>query len=103
MISTSIAVVAQEIRNAFASTSLSEIAVYDSLDVPDSAALKECAVQVEMTSGPSWESATYREVDIRYEFRVGDPSSCPGREVSFAFGANDSPQSGSGGGYVMTT
>ena len=62
--------VAQEIRDAFAGTSMAEIAVYDSLDVPDSAALKECAVQVEMTSGPSWESATYREVDTVTSFEL---------------------------------
>ena len=58
----------QEIRAAFAGTSLSEIAVYDSLDVPDSAALKECAVQVLLTVGPSWEAATVREVNTPTSF-----------------------------------
>ena len=62
--------VAQEIRDAFAGTSLSEIAVFDSLDVPDSAALKECAVQVSLATGPSWESATYREVDTVTSFEL---------------------------------
>ena len=62
--------VAQEIRDAFSSTSLSEVQVFDSLDVPDSSALKSCAVQVEMTSGPSWESATYREVDTVTSFEL---------------------------------
>ena len=50
--------VAQEIRDAFAGTSLSEIAVYDSLDTPDSSLLQECAVQVLMTvPGRRWESS----------------------------------------------
>ena len=62
--------VAAEIRSAFASTSLSAVEIFDSLDVPDSAALKACAVQVEMTSGPSWESATYREVDTVTSFEL---------------------------------
>ena len=60
--------VAQEIRDAFAGTSLSEIEVFDSLDVPDSAALKECAVQVLLTVGPSWEAATVREVNTPTSF-----------------------------------
>ena len=62
--------VAQEIRDAFAGTSLSEIAVYDSLDPTDATELRACAVQVEMTSGPSWESATYREVDTATGFEL---------------------------------
>ena len=66
--STSIVAVAQEIRDAFAGTSLSEIQVFDSLDVPDSAALKECAVQVLLTVGPSWEAATVREVNTPTSF-----------------------------------
>ena len=62
--------VAGEIRSAFAGTSLSEIQVFDSLDVPDSAAFKECAVQVLMAAGPSWESATLREVDTATSFEL---------------------------------
>ena len=62
--------VAQEIRDAFAGTPLDQIAVYDSLDVPDSAALRECAVQVLLTSGPTWESATFREVDVATSFEL---------------------------------
>ena len=62
--------VATEIRSAFAGTSLSEIQVFDSLDVPDSAALKECAVQVSLATGPSWESATLREVNTATNFEL---------------------------------
>ena len=68
--------IAQEIRDAFSGTSLSAIQVFDSLDVPDSSALRECAVQVQMTSGPSWESSTVRRGQRTYEFR--DPSAFPG-------------------------
>ena len=62
--------VAQEIRDAFSSTSMSAVPVFDSLDVPDSAAFKECAVQVLMAAGPSWESATLREVDTATSFEL---------------------------------
>ena len=60
----------QEIRDAFAGTSMSAVEVFDSLDVPDSAALKECAVQVSLTVGPSWESATVREVNVPTSFEL---------------------------------
>ena len=62
--------VAAEIRSAFAGTSLSEVQVFDSLDVPDSAALKECAVQVSLATGPSWESSTVREVNVSTSFEL---------------------------------
>ena len=44
-------------------------------------ALKSCAIQVSRwLSGPSLGKFDGIEMsDIRYEFRVGDPSSCPGR------------------------
>ena len=62
--------IAQEIRDAFAGTPMSEIQVFDSLDVPDSAALKECAVQVSLATGPSWESSTVREVNVPTSFEL---------------------------------
>ena len=62
--------VAREIRDAFSSTSLSAVQVFDSLDVPDSAALKECAVQVSLATGPSWESSTVREVNVPTSFEL---------------------------------
>ena len=62
--------VAGEIRDAFAGTSLSEIAIYDSLDVTDATELKELAVQVVMTSGPSWASVTYREQNVETSFEL---------------------------------
>ena len=62
--------IAQEIRDAFAGTSLSAVQVFDSLDVPDSAALKECAVQVSLATGPSWESATFGEVNVPTSFEL---------------------------------
>ena len=60
----------REIRDAFSSTSLSAVQVFDSLDVPDSAALKECAVQVSLATGPSWESSTVREVNVPTSFEL---------------------------------
>ena len=62
--------VAQEIRDAFSGTSMAEIAVYDSLDVTDATELKELAVQVVMTSGPSWASVTYREQNVETSFEL---------------------------------
>ena len=62
--------IAQEIRDSFSSTSLSEIAIYDSLDVVDTAVLRECAVRVRMSAGPSWESATFREVNVPTSFEL---------------------------------
>ena len=62
--------IAQEIRDAFAGTSMSAVEVFDSLDVPDSASLKACAVQVSLTVGPSWEAATVREVNVPTSFEL---------------------------------
>ena len=47
---------------------MAAVEVFDSLDVPDSAALKECAVQVSLATGPSWEAATSREVNVATSF-----------------------------------
>ena len=57
--------IAAEIRKAFEGTSLAEVPVFDSLDVPDSSGLRECAVMVELTSGLSWESAGFEQANIR--------------------------------------
>ena len=62
--------VAGEIRDAFSSTSMSAVPVFDSLDVPDSSALRECSVQVLLATGPSWESATFREVNVPTSFEL---------------------------------
>ena len=62
--------VAQEIRDAFSSTSMSAVPVFDSLDVPDSSALRECSVQVLLATGPSWESSTVLEVNVPTSFEL---------------------------------
>ena len=62
--------IAEEIRDAFSSTSLSEVQVFDSLDVVDAVKLKACAVQVSLASGPSWESSTVREVNVPSSFEL---------------------------------
>ena len=49
---------------------MAEIPIYDSLDVPDSSSLRECAIQVSMSTGPSWESATFRTVDTATSFEL---------------------------------
>ena len=48
-------------------------------------------MQVEMTSGPSWESATYREVDTVTSFELLIRVLAPAERSGFAFGENDSP------------
>ena len=49
---------------------MAEIQVFDSLDTPDSSALRECAIQVSLAVGPSWESAAFREVNVPVTFEL---------------------------------